>query len=280
MSDLAFPGVFDGFFDDAAVFPPGRAPLDRAVRDHVSRLDTPIGRAVGPLLLPVAALDDAASIVAGAGGDPVGVGVVVAAGGLDDALAAAARVEPWLRVTGLELKTDGVDPRPVIDAGAALTDRVELAIEQIRNGALDHLDGTDIGLKARTGGLVAEAFPTVDDVADVLTVAAAARRPFKLTAGLHRAVRYVDESTGFAHHGFLNIAVATDAAIAGADTSAVAQILAGSDGNVLAQRFREIGGGWRALFESFGTCSIAEPLETLADLDLIPTAFSGHRARP
>ncbi len=42
MSDaLSLPSVFDAFFDDAAIFPPGRAPLDRAVRDHITRRITP-----------------------------------------------------------------------------------------------------------------------------------------------------------------------------------------------------------------------------------------------
>lgn len=92
MSDaLSLPSVFDAFFDDAAIFPPGRAPLDRAVRDHITRRITPLGRTVGPLLLPVDKLDDAAAMVEAAGTEPVRVGVVVPAG---------ASAPHWLSPTG------------------------------------------------------------------------------------------------------------------------------------------------------------------------------------
>ncbi|MBH0118047.1 hypothetical protein M1M07_27900 [Rhodococcus sp. HM1] len=274
------PEVFDAFFDDAAVFPPGRAPLGQAVPDHIARRGTPLGRLVGPLLLPVDALDAAASLVDATGEGPLRVGVVVPAGGLDVALAAVERVAPAIRVGGLELKTDDLDPRQVVADAAALTERysvhVELAVPHIRAGLLDSFTGTDVRLKARTGGLVAEAFPSVEDLAEVITTAVAAKRSFKLTAGLHRAVRYRDDSTGFVHHGFLNIAVATGEALDGADTAAVATTLAETDGSVLAERLRAIAAQWRTMFESFGTCSIAEPLDTLDELDLIPNIASDH----
>ncbi len=151
---------------------------------------------------------------------------------------------------------------------------MELSVAHIRAGMLDRFAGTDVRLKVRTGGLVAAAFPTVDDLADVLTAAVAAQRPFKLTAGLHRAVRYTDDSTGFVHHGFLNIAVAAGEALRGADAPAIAETLAERDGDLLAQRFRHNGEQWRSMFESFGTCSIVEPLGTLAELDLIPNIAS------
>lgn len=272
--------VFDEFFDDAAVFPPGRAPLEQAVVDHIARRGTPLARLVGPLLLPLDALNTAANLVDTSGEGPLRVGVVVPAGGLDTALAAAERVAPAIRVGGLELKTDDLDPRQVVADAAALTERfsvhVELAVAHIRAGVLDAFTGTDVRLKARTGGLVAEAFPSVEDLAEMITTAVAAQRSFKLTAGLHRAVRYRDDSTGFVHHGFLNIAVATGEALAGADTAAVAMTLAETDGSVLAERFRAIGTQWRTMFESFGTCSITEPLDTLDDLDLIPNIAPVH----
>ena len=43
--------------------------------------------------------------------------------------------------------------------------------------------------KIRTGGVTAEAFPSVETVADFLAACARAKVPFKATAGLHHAVR-------------------------------------------------------------------------------------------
>jgi len=274
---LRLPAVFDRFFDDAAVFPPGRAPLDRAVREHAARRSTPLGKSVGPLLLTPEHLDDAARFSAEThGSEPIRVGVVVAPGGLHDALTAIDRVRPALEVTGLELKTaeTGLD-RVVADA-KALTDRfdvhVELSADRIRSGDVSRLTGTGVRLKARTGGLVPEAFPSTDEVATVIRSAVDAGTSFKLTAGLHRAIRYTDTSTGFVHHGFLNIAVATAASLDGADHATLAALLGERDGEALAERFDASDIRWRSVFESFGTCSITEPIETLAELGLVPSA--------
>src|SRR5664279_6636846 len=58
--------------------------------------------------------------------------------------------------------------------------------------------------------------------------------PFKLTAGLHQAVRGIDPHTGFTHHGFLNIAVGVQRALSGHD---VLTTLASTDGPALATEF-------------------------------------------
>jgi len=50
--------LFHALFDDAAVFPPGLAPLPRAVTDHVARQLTSHADLVGPLLLPASAIED------------------------------------------------------------------------------------------------------------------------------------------------------------------------------------------------------------------------------
>ena len=46
------------------------------------------------------------------------------------------------------------------------------------------------------------------ELGDVLVAAVSAGLPFKLTAGLHEAVRHTNAETGFTHHGFLNLVLA------------------------------------------------------------------------
>jgi len=270
---LRLPTVFDRFFDDAAIFPPGLAPLDQAVHEHIARRSIPLGGSVGPLLLTAAHLDDAARIAeALAGSEPLRVGVVVAPDEVESVLHAIEEVRPAIKVSGLELKTSNTDLKQSLADAVALSDRfdvhVEFSIDHIRAGAVSLLTETPVRLKARMGGLIPQAFPTIPDVAAVILAAVAANTSFKLTAGLHRAVRYTDATTGFDHHGFVNIAVATAAALEGAKYADLTATLAEDSGEILAERFRSIGTGWRSTFESFGTCSIVEPVDTLTELGL------------
>lgn len=146
---------------------------------------------------------------------------------------------------------------------------VELTAGRVSDGALDLLAGTGLRLKYRTGGIEAHLFPTPEQLADVLTAAVAAGLPFKLTAGLHEAIRYTNATTGFTHHGF-NIALATRAARAGEDRAVVAGWLAETDPSRLARAGATSDGSWRESFTSFGTCSVGEPADALRRLDLFP----------
>ena len=92
--------------------------------------------------------------------------------------------------------------------------------------------------------------------------------PFKLTAGLHHAVRHADPETGFVHHGFLNVLAGALAAVRDeAEVADVAELLAdhrpgaaGRDGPASDRTIQ------RPLWVGFGSCSIDEPLTDLARL--------------
>ena len=272
------PPQFLRFFDDAATFPPGLAPVERAVRDHVARRSSPVLPAVGPAVLALADLPQAREVAAGLDlTDPVEVSVVTPAGALHEALRTAEEVHPQLRVVALELKTDPTDrdtwTRQIREAATVdgLPVFVELTAGQVADGALDLLAGTGLRLKYRTGGIEAHLFPTPEELGEVLTAAVAADLPFKLTAGLHEAIRYTNPDTGFTHHGFLNIALATEAARSGAGREVVADWLAETDPARLGQAAAASDGVWRESFTSFGTCSVDEPADSLRRLELFPS---------
>ena len=75
--------------------------------------------------------------------------------------------------------------------------------------AADEVAGAELRLKFRTGGTDADAFPTAATLAAWIDAALDRETPFKCTAGLHHAVRHRDRETGFEHHGFLNVLLAT-----------------------------------------------------------------------
>lgn len=126
--------------------------------------------------------------------------------------------------------------------------------------------------KIRTGG---EVTPGSTQLADFLCTAAARRLPFKATAGLHHAIR----SAGM--HGFLNVFIAAAFAWHGAERALILDILdneaAGSfifsdrslgwHGEALATA--QIQAARRDFAHSFGSCSFAEPIAELRQLELL-----------
>lgn len=274
------PEAFLAYFDDAAVFPPGLAPLDVAVSEHVGRRRTPLTAAVGPLVLPLKDVPEAKKLAMGEdlSSGPVTVSVVTPAGQLQAALTATEEARPELEIVAIELKTspDKADWTRELEQAAGLDGPqlfVELTTAQLRDGALELLAGTGLRLKYRTGGIEARLFPTTAELARVLVATAEKNIPFKLTAGLHRAVRYTDRQTGFTHHGFLNIAVAAALAQQHAGTPELEAVLSETDHAELVAQYHRLDPSWRRSFNSFGTCSAAEPAQSLAGLGLFPAAF-------
>ncbi|WP_328954150.1 hypothetical protein [Kitasatospora purpeofusca] len=270
------PPLFQGLFDDAAVFPPGNLPVAEAVPAHRAHRAAPYADAVGPLLCGAGRLGELAAAVDAAGGTGprLRVGLVLPGGSpeLGPALTAAAPFE----LAGVELATR--DAREAVAALDLLLPpdvpaAVELPRELLRGDGLeevlDVLVDSPYRAKFRTGGVVAGAFPDEAELAGFLTGCAQRGLPYKCTAGLHHAVRHTDPATGFEHHGFLNVLLAA----AETDPKAAAEILAERSGAVLAEAVRILTDRQvtviRNSFTAFGTCSIAEPLDDLAALGLL-----------
>ena len=75
----AVQALFTRLLGDAAVFPPGLAPLDRAVSEHLSRRR--YAGLVGPLLVPATAAGDVGRLAASSGSAiPLRVALVVRPG--------------------------------------------------------------------------------------------------------------------------------------------------------------------------------------------------------
>jgi hypothetical protein len=130
--------------------------------------------------------------------------------------------------------------------------------------------------KYRTGGTSADAFPSARELAAFLVTCAERDLPFKLTAGLHQAVRHTDAANGFEHHGVLNVLVATAAAKAGERADAVSEVL---EERAVASLFAAVMAwpdhdvtGVRALFRSFGCCGVTDPINDLIAVGLLDGA--------
>jgi hypothetical protein len=280
------PLFLERLIDDAAVFPPGNTPLPQAIAEHVAARADPYRSAItGPLVVAAADLPDLVRLSAATPHtEPIDVSIVVPSpGAVADVLATRSTD---LAIVGLEIKV--ADPAGIPDVlddirrdlGNALpTSAVSVEIpwptaeRETWATALHAIGTAGMKVKLRTGGTVPDAFPSVDLLADALTMLTEGRQPFKCTAGLHTAVRHVDPVTGFPHHGFLNILVATVRALDGGTRAETVAILALDDPAILARAFAMVNPEQmtraRSAFTSYGSCSIDEPLDDLRQLGLL-----------
>lgn len=279
------PELFDALFDDAAVFPPGDAPLPVALADHSVHRRSWYRRFIGPLVLPTLLAPDVS-------GEAIEVALT---GRLDDPdlpqQLQRVATNPILSVRALELATS--------HAGSQLAEVARLAepfpdattyVEFAPGGPTEeHLDAVSafserpLRAKLRTGGLAAHAFPSEARLAAWIVACVERDVPFKCTAGLHHAVRNTAADSGFEHHGFLNVLAAVHAAQTRPEAAGLAELLAMRDaGAVVATINRlspEAAAALRAAFVSFGTCSVTEPIDDLVALGLAD-APTGSARRP
>ncbi len=136
-------------------------------------------------------------------------------------------------------------------------------------------DVTRLGAKLRTGGTTPEAAVPVDALAAFLRACVSSDVPFKLTAGLHHAVRGPDPVTGGTTHGVLNVVAAVDALLRGADDSAISDLLSVTEPAGLVPAVTAIPDdrreAVRRCWASFGCCGVTDPLRELAALAMLPS---------
>jgi hypothetical protein len=270
--------------DDAAIVPPGDAPLHEATAAYGARTEEDGAALVGTFVLK----DTDVPLVRGFGG-PLSVVVTGGAGQIAGPAGLCAKL--GLTLSGLEIALRDLDDlagnaRRVVTAVDAarsdgvLAEGVPVYVELPHVGntaswfaAADEVAAAELRLKFRTGGLEAAAFPAAHALARWVDAALDRETPFKCTAGLHNAVRHTGASTddpGFEHHGFVNVLVATRRAFDGASLDEVVEVLEQRDGAALAAQAGELDlAGARRWFTSFGSCSVAEPLADLRELGLV-----------
>jgi len=266
------PVLFAGLVDDAAVFPPGSMPPHEAIKAHRRHRAAWYADFVGPLLLPTSMVEQVTEEFA--------IGVV-ADSGIDGLRALLGRGDRRIAHIELAVAKRGEDPQPgladfieLVRATPGLPGYAEIPLTWGLLGALDTVaSARDAGVavvpKFRTGGLAAELFPTPIELAAVICACRDRGLPFKLTAGLHHAIRHTDPETGFVHHGFLNVLVGAAQAAADAEVADVGATLAGTDPVPLIEAARRLLSRPRPLWTGYGSCSVTEPLDDLSRLGLL-----------
>jgi hypothetical protein len=275
------PAFCRGLCDDAAVFPPGLAPLPDAVSQHVRYRGSPFADLVGPLILPVPALGE---LVEHLDSGQLDVAITAPAGPASLPAAFTAAAELPVALHGVEVAMPAEQsPAEFFNALERVcadlepeTVFVEIPRDDRRAESIAHCARGGYRAKFRTGGVKAELYPDETELASAIRAVVDVGVGFKATAGLHHAIRNTDPVTGFEQHGFLNLLLATEAAAAGAGEDRMRTLLAERDNEVVAAGVSAVDGpAVRALFRSFGTCSVLEPLAELVELGLVPSAMLG-----
>lgn len=272
------PAVVAGLCDDAAVFPPGLVPLPDAVRAHQERHDRWYAGLVGPLVVAESALPQLGPLVRP--DLPLRLSVTLPGGpaGLPGVFAAVAALPAELSSVEVVVPEGCGAAEFFAQLGAAVADgpTLDVYVEVPRDArgpeVIDGLQGR-YRAKFRTGGVRAELYPSVEELAASLAAVICAGIPFKATAGLHHALRNTDPDTGFVQHGFLNLLLATEALLAGGSERDAQGMLAERDGATVAERVLAVDAAdverTRRAFTSFGTCSVTEPLAELIELGIV-----------
>lgn len=286
--------LLEGLIDYAGLYPPASQPMDAAVKAYAGYRQGPHAAWLGRFVLPATRLDEFLDLRAALadGSGPWRLSALLgdaAEADLERIIAfnrdAHASARPLAFIDVLESKAAA--PRDIerleAVAPAGVTAYFEIPVRE-PGPFLAALARGGGRAKLRTGGLIPEAIPPAADVARFLAACAAARVPFKATAGLHHPLRsprpltYSPDAPRAVMHGFLNLFLAAAFAREGLDVAALTALL--NEESPAAFAFADGQASWRGrdlhigrLRETrrdfalaFGSCSFEEPRQDLEAL--------------
>lgn len=290
--------LLNGIVDYAGTFAPASLSLQAALSSYAAARGAPASWIVGRLVCPAGSLQDIAALASPMiskditafpltvilGGDPA-----AQAGQLEQVAAFNERGSAAATIASVEFPP--LPPSQVRQLMARVPGGVEVFFEVPVDAELERRVGTiaQVGAsaKVRTGGVTSGAFPAPEDLSRFLRSCSDAGIAFKATAGLHHAMRgsyrltYEPHSHESPMYGFLNVCLAAALVQSGVESDDVTDALVvESNGEI---QFREDALVWRQhkigigdlaatrqhLFRSFGSCAITEPIEELAQLQLL-----------
>jgi hypothetical protein len=266
--------LFAGLVDDAAMFPPGNAPVADAVRAHLEHRQAWYAPLVGPLVVP----DQQLAQVGRAADDLVDISVVNT-GGAGGLLGLARRHVPGVRVVAVESALRDLDDLAgnaarVASAAGELDEEIAVFVEiPYAPGwerAVEEVEAAGLLGKIRTGSPDNSGTPSYAQLVEQLRVLVETDLAFKATAGLHHArpTPGADPERPV-QHGFLHLLAAVQALVDGASVDEAAEVLRDADPSEVTAWSDATVARIRRRFRSFGCCGVLDPVHDLVSLGLV-----------
>ncbi|RBM19323.1 hypothetical protein DI005_16725 [Prauserella sp. PE36] len=273
------PPLFARLVDDSALFPPGDATMPEALKGHFETRAGEHAGVLGVFLCQASRLPELITeLIKIRPKEPLPLSLIIdtGLGGVPKAISIVESRNELLALRMVEMPAPSDVDEVWLERVSEFVPEDVVRVVEPRRG-VGWLDGVRKVIehgswpKIRCGGLSRENFPSVDEVADFLSVVSSfSGAAFKATNSLHRAVRHVDADSGFEHHGFLNLLVASARCLSGGN---VRDALASTDGEALASEAAELSDeaakAVRAVFASYASATFDEPIADLKGLGLL-----------
>jgi hypothetical protein len=288
--------LFSSIVDYAGLFPPAKLTMEEAIANYVGYQNTCHHWMLGNFVLPGSRLEEFEQLllklpIEGSETKHWRLSVIIS----QEVESAIAKIQalndhPKIAIASLEFpplflrEIDQVFPYLPADIEAFF----EIPYSGDFKSYLTVLQRPSTSAKIRTGGLSAEAFPTISQLYRFIFACAEAQVGFKATAGLHHPLpgnyplTYEPDSLNAMMHGFMNVAVlavlvywqkvTAQEALVVLQESTLESFQVSADSIVWKDRRLDI---WelqkarQSFFRSFGSCSFQEPIESLKNLKLL-----------
>lgn len=283
-----------GAIDYAGLFPPAELIMQDAVRNYADYLKSEDARTLGRFILPVFRLAEyehtAAQYFSKA--SVWKLSLLVGTNINEDMKQIAdfnSRHSPHAVIDTIEVKA--LSASEVQSITSAIPNFfqifIEIPISAEPTELIRAISKGGVNAKVRTGGVTANAFPSVTDLEFFIRTCVTENVKFKATAGLHHPIRsdynltYKPGSERGKMYGYLNIFLAAAFIKNGMSNDGAVKVL--EEESAKAFRFGDEGVGWRSFHLdndelqttrqnvalSFGSCSFREPLDDLKSLKLM-----------
>lgn len=274
--------------DYAGLFPPAKLDIQRAIANYTQDQTTPYNWMLGRFVLPASRLQEFEALLPAFQLQQWSLSLILS----KDWQAEMEKMQSNEQITISSLEFPPLPPPEIETIIPHLPVGVEAFFEIPLSGNLEAylaiLQNTGAAAKIRTGGITADAFPSVNQLCQSIFSFAEAKLPFKATAGLHHPLpsnyrlTYDLNSDFTIMHGFLNVTILAAFISCQKITSQQALELLQESSSKNFQ-FKEDSITWRdrclslaeieqtrqQFFRSFGSCSFQEPIHDLKNLKIL-----------